>query len=58
MHVLVILKAFFKKNNIKLLLATENNDETPEGNLKRNIGIVLAEYDSNLLSKNRSKLSK
>ena len=53
-----ILRPLFEKNNIKLLLATGNNDETPEGNLMRNIGIVLAEYDSNLLSKNRSKLSK
>ena len=47
----MILSSFFQKNNIKLLSATENNGETPEGNLMRDIVIYLAGYKSKLLSK-------
>lgn len=37
--------------NIKLLSATENNNETPEGELMRNIGISFAEYERNIIRK-------
>lgn len=49
---------FLNKHNIKLLSATENNDETPEGKLMRNIAISLTEYEINSYSKKRNKLSK
>ena len=53
-----VIKKFLEKYNIKLLSATENNDETPEGKLMRNIAISLAEYEINSYSMKRNKLSK
>ena len=53
-----VVRPFLEKYNIKLLSATEDNDETPEGTLMRNITISIAEYEINSYSKRRKKLSK
>ena len=53
-----VIRPFLEKYNIKLLSATENNDETPEGKLMRNIAISLAEYEINSYSMKRNNLSK
>ena len=53
-----VIRPFLEKYNIKLLSATEDNDETPEGKLMRNITISIAEFEINSYSKRRKKLSK
>ena len=42
---------FLEKHGIKLLSATESNEETIEAELMRNIGIVFAEYERKLFGK-------
>lgn len=39
------------KHNIRIMSVTENNDETPSGNLQRNINAAMAQYERELLSK-------
>lgn len=45
-----ILKPLFVKNDIQLLIATEANVDTLEGDLMRNIGINFAEYERKVIA--------
>ena len=45
------IRKFLEKHDIKLLTATEPNDETIEGELMRNIGIDFAEYERKVIGK-------
>jgi site-specific DNA recombinase len=45
------IRPFLDKHNIKLLSATEPNDETIEGELFRNIGIDFADYERKVIGK-------
>ena len=46
-----VLKPFLNKTGIKLLSATESNDDTIEAEFMRNIGIDFAEYERKIIGK-------